>query len=166
MEQIPPPVYVSVIFCREVLFDKNNMPTMFGVTNGITATPIPANLTFTPDEAQLSPIKDSPVYLFEKAQIAGMASFNCEVERDIVVSVRLRKPDGTFAEATHTFNKKMHLNAGDKGQLMHISTELETNTAGLFWFEIYVDEELRVKSPMRITHALPVQPEKDLESSI
>jgi hypothetical protein len=135
-----PRAYVSAFLCQSTIREHNNLLTAVRLVEGFTTTAIGE---LTTGEVMYFPVNVSAVVIF---RAEGPTESN--------LTIKVRDPDGEELQGTRSF--PVRSKSFIEGHTLNINFKVPGEKQGDFWFEVYVDDELMAKVPLRITHRRPV----------
>jgi len=144
-----PRVYTSGFFCQTVVRDKNDLLTAVRITNAFKVAPV--NVTVQLAEGLTL---TQPVYL--PLTLYAVLSFYSDRPADVEIRIKGLDPDG-MESGTGDMIFHFHIPGGAEGHTLNTRLTLPTVKQGDYNFEVYVDDVLATKMPMRIIHDTPVE---------
>lgn len=134
------PHLAAAFLCERILQEKDNVPSFIRVVDRFTV-PVPPKL---PAGMQLMapPVLQFMLVVSLKAGSLPAGKY--------ALRVKLVKPDGTQMQdnTAHVF-----INGGDdNGALVGMPSALVNPEEGLYWFDIYFEDGLLTRIPMRVLH--------------
>jgi hypothetical protein len=139
-------VYVSAITCREVLIEANGVPSAFRIADRVETAPFTATRDLTngePDPNELHAI-------FAPMELRAVITFHSEQATKFVLSVKQKRPDGSYVEASPT--KQMEIIEPGRGVMLNTTVAIATTFDGVHWIEFWIDGQPINKTPITITH--------------
>jgi hypothetical protein len=138
--------YVSTAaLCELVLHEKNEQISCIRFVDTLELT-VPAD---TPDPF--------PLIVF---QVRGLVSFKSgDFVGSKTLKIQLRNPGGKIGRPDQIY--PLQFQGNEHGTNLIFQAELQTNQEGLYYFDIFLDEELATRMPLRIKvkRAKPLEPE-------
>ena len=138
-----PKIWVSAILCADVIREvrgSKTIVTALRISNGFQATQL--ELMSGDEIAQVA---------FAAIEFKLIVTASCEVVREFDISFRLIFPNGNVFEDMLPLLKQKILGSGS-GFTTIVNSTINPNLQGVYWFEIYVDQELSTKVPLVILH--------------
>jgi hypothetical protein len=135
-----PPIWVSAFSCREVLRERNDLLTAVRISDGFTAHPL-----------QFPGLQVDNFKIYTPIEFKIVAAFTCEEEATFDISIKALRPTGEVFTEMPSFPAS-HVQGGAHGLTLSINAMIPGNPPGVYWFEIYVDDELRLKLPVGVAH--------------
>src|SRR5690348_3452259 len=126
---------VSLFLCQCTLREKNDLLTAVRLVEGFTTSMIGQ---LTTGEAMYFPVSASAVIIFRSEQ-------PCEAR----LTIKVRDPDGQELQGTSNF--LVRSKSLIEGHTLNVAFKLPGDREGDYWFEVYLDDELVTKAPLRIT---------------
>jgi hypothetical protein len=135
-----PQVHVSVFFCQDVIRE-----------SGIL-TAIRISDAFITDPAGVERAADgSEVKLYGSLRVRGVFIFRSEKPASFTLTLKGTTPSN--ATPAERFSTSVSLHGSDAGpHILNMTTNLEADVEGAFWFEVYVDDRLAAKVPLYVIH--------------
>jgi hypothetical protein len=140
-------IYVSAFFCQSVIHDKNDVLTAVRITNGYSALPTTARFELadgqTITQGVYTPLRINAVLVFYSEQPAEF-------------TIRLQGTDPEGIEMTPAPPViPCRILGGAMGHAINVTMYVPTEKQGDLWFNVYLDDSLAAKMPLRITHGTP-----------
>jgi hypothetical protein len=144
----PAEIYVSAFFCQDVIRDKKtDLLTAIKITNAFT---VPWK-TLEGGEVSFK------INLHPQLALNAVITFTST--KAIGFDYRIRGFDPSGKELTPPPPPtRCDLEGGAAGQTVNVAMRLPTDKAGDYWFEIYVDDAVKTRMPLRIIHDATVHP--------
>src|SRR5579864_1184110 len=147
-----PRVYVSAFLCQSTIREQGDLLTAVRIVDGFTTSAIGE---LTTGEVMYFPVNVSAVVIFR-----------AEMPSKSTLTIKVRDPRGEELQGTRSFS--VHSKSLIEGHTLNINFRVPGQKEGDFWFEVYVDDELATKVPLRITHQKRVprpEPGQPLETT-
>lgn len=147
-EGLSGPHLSAAFLCERILQERDGVPSFIRVVERFMV-PMIANLPLGVQAVQ-PPVLQFTLVIGLKAGSLGSGKYN--------IRVKLNRPDGSeMQDNTHSvfFN-----GSDDNGVLLGSPTLIVSPEEGLYWFDIYFEDALMTRIPMRVIHqqvALPPQ---------
>jgi hypothetical protein len=146
------PHVAAAFLCERVLQERDMVPSFIRVVDRFLVPVMPK----LPPGMQLQmqpPTLQVTLVISLKAGTLGGGSYN--------IRVKIHKPDGS--EMSETVVPVFFNGSDDNGVLAGSPLAVVSPEQGLYWIDVYFEESLLTRIPMRVLHqqvALPIQPEK------
>lgn len=130
------PYIQAACFCDMVIEDKNGVLSLIRVIDRVTRT---IRASSPPDEMPPGPYKTHLVLMLKSGSALGRSA----------LKVVPRLPSG---ETRDPVNVTVHFEGEEKGQNVVMNMEIPLEMEGLYWFEVYIDEEKLTSIPLRVIY--------------
>lgn len=153
-EGVSGPHLSAAFLCEKILYERDGVPTFVRVVERFTIPvmpKLPAGLQLPPGMQIQTALIQITMVVMLKAGDLGSGKYNMKVTHD--------KPSGGAAVLAQTFG--VFFNGGDENGVAVISPmQIPNPEEGLHWFNVYFEESLLTRIPMRVLYqSLPmVQP--------
>lgn len=133
--------YVQVAaFCEKVLEEKDGVLSLIRVVDRITHTVAgPA----APSDMQPFPYQLMLVLTLKTGQARG--GYDLKIVREL--------PSGVREESEAPSLRMYFEGEGDRGQNLIFQMQLIFEQEGLYWFDVFLDEQLLTRLPLRVVYA-------------
>jgi hypothetical protein len=139
-----PRIFVSAFLCQDIIREKNEILTAVRIANAITVEP-------TPFEVPSTDGKRSTNLGFPVLNCFILCSFHADQRVEFDARIKGISPSGAELLPASP-PTKCTVEGGAIGHTLVVALKLATGIAGDYWIEIYVNENLETKIPMRIIH--------------
>jgi hypothetical protein len=142
-EQPRPPIWVSGFTCRDIIRESNNLITAFKISDGWAVNPYQIEIEGTEKVLEFCvPIKFVIVLIF-----------TCEIAAKFDVEVKTMAPSGKYLDHGGPAYPGLEVLGGSAGLTHTIDASFPNPEHGTYWFEVFVNYELRLKLPLEIVRA-------------
>lgn len=142
------PHLVAALICERVMVEQDGVKTAFRIVDRITHTKIGPN-----------PPEKMPPFNATLAMLVKLKSGDYRGSRDLVI--RLSKPDGVMLTPV---SQRVQFEGSDQGIDFMGNVQLRFEQEGIYWFDIFLDDELLTRTPVRIFYYRRIQQTGETET--
>jgi hypothetical protein len=135
-----PEVYVSVFVCKDVLREE--------ATGIVSAIRILDTVTVEIPEGV-------DAFTFNSVPFRALISYRSNAPCSFMLGMSATGPSGERADRTIG---EFHSQGGVEGGLINADISVRTELEGTYWFELFVNNEIATKIPLRIAHEFSIKP--------
>lgn len=130
------PYVQAACFCNMVIEDKNGVLSLIRVIDTVTRT---VRAPAPPEEMPTGQYQSTLVLMLKSGAALGRST----------LKVIPRLPNG---ETRNPINVTVHFDGDEKGQNVVMDIEVPLEVEGLYWFDVYIDEEQLTSIPLRVKY--------------
>jgi hypothetical protein len=139
-----PRIFVSAFLCQEIIREKNDILTALRIVNAFTVEPTMVE-TPSPDG------KSNTTLGFPILSFSAYCSFHADEHAEFDVRIKGIDPNGAELLPANP-PVKCAVEGGALGHTLVVALKLATRVPGDYRIEIYVNENLAAKIPLRVIH--------------
>lgn len=136
------PYLITAVFCEQVLQEASGVLSLIRIVDRMTMTSTGPNAPVEMPHAQLN-----------WTLVITLKSGDARGSHDVKIVPQL--PSG---ETKSPIIRSVHLEGENKGQSLITRINMPLEMPGIYWFQIYVDEQLITKVPLEVIYSRVVTP--------
>ena len=131
------PYLKTAVFCESVIEGKDGVLSLIRIIDRMTAT-----------AAGSEAPADMPVIRRQMTAVLMLVSGRATGREDVKLEVE--EPSGARRQL---WSGTAHMEGADRGQNLILQFETELKAEGLYWFDVFIGEQLLTRMPFRVIYA-------------